>query len=433
MKSKTWIMMLSLAGCQPALDSLEVGDEANDVGSGESADETSGGELGECLAGTDLAGEMGFAFVPPCLVECAEAPGIPQLEIEWTRALELAASGFDHLVVLDADTLVLVQSSDPDQPELLGVSLVLLSIASGEQLGVVALEGALAGKAHILDVELTNQGELGMTWQTEGSDWVGVVTLAGEVAWSHELGPSAATPSTLRPTTEGLAALLPQAKLVRFDAAGSQLGQFEVEGWIFAPTPEGGFAVTGYDTRWYDLEGSELGDVAMDSAGLYAELRTLGDQGVVAAGIGFPFDVFDPSDAVLSMYDSGHADASWTFIHARSDAWCADEAEEPRTSEAYEHIAVIGQDRVLVGGRESVGYPLWQPPKLFEEAMDRPDQPLVDLVGFGVDSTSVLGRDRGLWLGNVVDLVAAEGFACALVTQERTTSTSLVVRKYAMP
>ena len=31
MKSKTWIMMLSLAGCQPALDSLEVGDEANDL------------------------------------------------------------------------------------------------------------------------------------------------------------------------------------------------------------------------------------------------------------------------------------------------------------------------------------------------------------------------------------------------------------------
>jgi len=94
---------------------------------------------------------------------------------------------------------------------------------------------------------------------------------------------------------------------------------------------------------------------------------------------------------------------------------------------------VIGPDRVLVGGHESVGYPLYQPPKLFEEAIDRPDQPLVDLVGSGVDSTSVLGRDRGLWLGNVVDLVAAEGFACALVTQERTTSTSLVVRKYAMP
>ncbi|MFV8754003.1 hypothetical protein ACNOYE_25950 [Nannocystaceae bacterium ST9] len=433
MNSTKWMMSLCLvssAGCQPGLDSLEAGDEFGDSASGESADETeteNGGEGSlECLAGTDLAGEPGLAFVPPCTVECAEPLGIPQLAIEWTRELDLEVSESDRLVSLDQDTLVVGRSASPESGEP-HASLVLLSAATGEPLESVELIGI----DQVHDLERGPEGELAMTWTSGGADWAGVVSLAGEIEWSHSLGGLVDLPSQVRWTEDGLAALHPQDELVRFDAQGSELGRFDVEGWAFDPSASG-FVVMGYSLAWYDQAGNELGS---ESAGLdfLVDVRARGSQGALAIGIWFPEQSLVPTDALLAGYEVDLADPSWRMIHRRSDAWCAQESEEPRTAEGYAALALLDDERVILAGYESVGYPLYEDPGFDGEPVDRPEQPIVDLVGLGEGSANVLARDRGLWLGSVVDVAVDGPFAYALTTYEQTTSTTLVVRKYATP
>ncbi|MFV8752966.1 hypothetical protein ACNOYE_20665 [Nannocystaceae bacterium ST9] len=413
-------------GCEPKLEELEVGDEAAEGDTG-SEDQVA------CLSGTDLAGQPGIGFQPDCPVECSEVAAVPDLAIAWTSELELGLPAQPpdilrkHHIALHDDRVLIARSGDTQG------ELISLAVESGELIESVALPGMPL----LLDLVVGPESRIYATWRTSEADWVGEISLKGETLWAHH-SMHASQPTDgnvlVRTDGEGLLVLDPYGTLARFDLDGGELDSNSVDVRALDGLHTSGAVGLGGDffLNWFDAAGELQAEqsATIDEVSWFAfDLAAIADDQVAVLGSLLDFPV---GRGMIVGFTRGIEGARWSYEHRRAESWCAQEqgldAADSQPTTGYDAIEGLADGRVLVGGWERLGYP-------FDglEGMERPIQPLVDLLVVEGTSASLQGRDRGLWLGHVLDVVEADDGAYALMTHASASTTSLVVRKYDLP
>lgn len=406
------------SGCQPPLDDLDP-----DAG-GDEAEGTTAANHDECFEGSDPLGAPGSAYEPDCTVVCAGPAEQALLDTEWTVALELEIerepTWFNHHIAqLDADRL-LVASSAPSGE---GVRLATLALADGELLALV--EQPELGR---LDDLVVSSAGIHAAWRSDDATFVGELTDTGEVVWMAPLSPSSEWQTQLEVGSEGVTALVPDEQLVRFSLAGELLGSSETDSLAFARRESGGFVglegVGVLSLNWYDalgvLEEEHFIGASEFDGGLPFDLRMLDDDRVAVAHLALQF--FYASFTRVSAYERDLDVPLWTYEHHRASPWCED---EPTTRLPL--LERVGEARMIVAGNEALGWPYEQ-----LDGLGHASQPFVALLDVS-SGAELVARDRGLWPGEVLDLVVVDERAIALMSRATTTSGSLLVRSYTLP
>jgi hypothetical protein len=406
------------SGCLLKVDGLDAGLDDEDAaeepttgdGDGDGDENPYPNDPLECLIGTEpnTVGVAQSMWDPQCEVTCADGWGHDgaQLPIAWTtslttpnpgtaynaRALGIIENG-DVVVAISLDEGLELQFFDPDSQmgyggyDVEGIGKTvwgaevdgnMLYVTHSDELGVIELSAVdMASQQELWDITAN------ATWASAPSGGGGKVafitrdeqTLAQEF---FVIGPGEQTLSNVL--------TIDQATSVTVSSSGARL------------------AIAGDTTRVWSLDTGDLLDqFAYDSfASLFPNaMAFVDDDRLVTVGAGFEHDRFEGWLSGRSTL----AQDEWERVYNRATAWCPEPEDDQwsaATAEWLVAVTVLDDESLMVVGSEQ-----------FEGGGDSGSHPWVAKIS---PDGQLLARDRGLWDGYGIDVVAGpDGSAFVLV------------------